>query len=154
MKLFSGRETSNFGSYRPRWHINNYFVNMDSFGKEVPGLNVKGLSHFGTIYGGIITAAILTLSLFYAVIKTIHLVSKANPVMSALTIPSYYSATDRFYLNEANFRMAFSVEGYLDGENKNDPDYVKWFVRVFGKTNGVAYEQMIPHHKCTDEDYA
>ena len=94
------------------------------------------MHHLGTVAGGLMTAAVLTLSLLYAVIKTIHLVNASNPVMSALTIPGYYSSMDRFYLDEANFRMAFAVEGYLDGENKNDPSYVKWVARIFGRSNG------------------
>ena len=109
MKLFSGREASDFGWYKPKWHINNYFQNMDVYGKEVPGFNIKGKHHLGTVAGGLMTTAILTISLLYAVIKTNHLVNASNPVMSALTIPGYYSSMDRFYLNEANFRMAFSV---------------------------------------------
>ena len=82
-----------------------------------------------------------------------HLIGKENPVMSSLTIPSYYNSTDRYYLNENNFRMAFSVEGYLDLEIKNSPEYVKWFVRLYGIKDSVEYEKIIPHHKCTEEDY-
>ena len=74
---------------------------MDVYGKEVPSFNIKGMHHLGTVAGGMMTAIILTLSLLYAVIKTLHLVNAANPVMSALTIPGYYSSMDRFYLNEA-----------------------------------------------------
>ena len=83
---------------------------------------------------------VLSLTLMYATIKTMQLVQKDNPVMSSLTIPSYYNSTEPFMLNEANFRMAFSVEGYLDQELKDDPEYVKWFVRVFGKNNSEEYE--------------
>ena len=49
--------------------------------------------------------------------------------------------------------MAFSVEGFLDQEMKNSPEYVKWFVRLFGRKDNVEYEKIIPHHKCTEEDY-
>ena len=49
--------------------------------------------------------------------------------------------------------MAFSVEGYLDSENKNDPSYVKWIVRIYGKANGKEYEKLLPYYKCTEEDY-
>ena len=153
MKLFSGREASHFGQYKPKWHINNYLQDMDIFGKEVPGFNIKGMHHLGTAMGGLVTAILLTISLIYAMIKTLHLVNAANPVMSALTIPGYYSSMDRFYLNEAKFRMAFSVEGYLDGENKNDPRYVKWFTRIIARKNGEEYEKLLPHYKCTEKDY-
>ena len=87
---------------------------MDSFGKQVPSFNIKGNSSIGTVVGGFVTVIVLSLTLMYATIKSMHLIQKANPVMSSLTIPSYYSSTDKFYLDEANFRMAFTVEGYLD----------------------------------------
>ena len=80
---------------------------------------------------------VLSLTVLYATIKTMHLIGRENPVMSSLTIPSYYNSTDRYYLDEANFRMAFSIEGYLDQEVKNNPEYVKWFVRLYGNKDSV-----------------
>ena len=153
MRLSSGQNASGFGQNRPSWHIFNHLTNIDSFGKQVPGFNIKGSSSIGTVIGGFVTVIVLSLTLLYATVKTMHLIGKENPVMSSLTIPSYYNSTDRYYLNEANFRMAFSVEGYLDQEVKNDPEYVKWFVRLFGVKDSVEYEKIIPHHKCTEEDY-
>lgn len=100
------------------------------------------------------TFLLLTLSFFYAVIKTIHLVERANPVMSELKIPDNYSSTDKFFLAENNFKMAFAVEGYQDEENKNDPRYVKWFVRVVNTLDGQYGEKILPYRKCTDKDYA
>ena len=112
-------------------------MNVDIFGKEVPGFNIKGEHHMSTAVGGIMTFLLLMLSLCYAIIKVIHLVNKTNPVMSELTIPEHYSSLDKFYLNENNFKMAFSVEGYLDRENKNDSRYVKWIARVSTRKGGV-----------------
>ena len=37
---------------------------------------------------------------------------------------------------------------------KDDPRYVKYLVRIFGKKEGKEYEKFIPFHKCTDEDWA
>ena len=98
MRIFSGREGSGFGQVRPRWHIKNYLADMDMYGKEVPGFNIKGQYHLGTAVGGVVTFLILTLSLIYAVIKVMHLANATNPVMSELTIPGYYSSLDKFYL--------------------------------------------------------
>ena len=114
MRLSSGQNASGFGQSRPSWHIFNHLTNIDSFGKQVPGFNIKGSSSIGTVIGGFVTVIVLSLTLLYATVKTMHLIGKENPVMSSLTIPSYYNSTDRYYLNEANFRMAFSVEGFLD----------------------------------------
>ena len=49
--------------------------------------------------------------------------------------------------------MAFGVDGYLDGELKDDPRYVKYFVRVVGKSEGKEYDKVLPYHRCTDKDW-
>ena len=94
-------------------------MNVDAFGKEVPAFNIKGSPTINTPIGGFITASILTLTLFYTLIKTTHLVNHNNPVMSAFTIPYFYSNTDKFFLKENGVMMAFAVEGYLDRKTKD-----------------------------------
>ena len=61
---------------------------------------------------------------------------------------------DRLNFNDIKFRFAFTIEGYLDREMKNDPRYVKYLVRIFGIKDGVEYQTFIPYHKCTDADWA
>ena len=57
-------------------------------------------------------------------------------------------------LNEKKFRFAISIEDYHGIKKlKNDPEYVKWLFREYGKRNGKWYQRIIPHHKCTDEDF-
>ena len=129
-------------------------MNADIFGKEVPGFNIKGQVHMSTVVGGVMTFLLLTLSFAYALIKILHLANATNPVMSELSLPEHYSSLDKYYLAENNFKMAFSVEGYLDRENKNDPRYVKWFVRTVSITDGVQSEKVLPYHECTEKDYA
>ena len=36
---------------------------------------------------------------------------------------------------------------------KNDPRYVKFIVRLAGKREGKDFQRILPHYKCTDEDY-
>ena len=31
---------------------------------------------------------------------------------------------------------------------------MKYFARVVGKSNGKTYEKVLPHHRCTEEDWA
>ena len=57
-------------------------------------------------------------------------------------------------LNDRNFRVAVAFDGYLDRELKADPRYVKWIFRVAYKKDDVMYETILPHHMCTEEDYA
>ena len=50
--------------------------------------------------------------------------------------------------------MAFAVEPYFAPKFLlNDPAYVKWYSRMWGKKEGVPYEKFIKHHICTEEDY-
>lgn len=55
-------------------------------------------------------------------------------------------------MKEQNLRFAFSVEGFQDGQVKDDPKYVKYLVRNWGKQNGTAYEKIFDHHKCTADE--
>ena len=152
-RLASRKAGSSFGGDRPRWHINNALKSFDSFGKEVPAFNIKGESRVNTALGGLLTCAILTVSLIYSVIKIVQMVNGDNPIISDLMLPSHYGPEDKLNLNEINFRLAFSIEGFVIRERKDDPRYVKWFVRLYGKKNETRFETHIPFHTCTDEDY-
>ena len=58
-------------------------------------------------------------------------------------------------MNEANFRIAVTIEDYYSPrELKIDPKYVKWIFRMYGKRNGVWWQELLPYHVCTEEDYA
>ena len=57
----------------------------------------------------------------------------------------------RLDLTEAKFNIAFAIEGYIDGQLKNDPRYVKYMARIFTKTNGVDGETIVPFDFCTPE---
>ena len=57
-------------------------------------------------------------------------------------------------MEEIGFKFAFSVEGYFDKEQKNDPKYTKYMVRVRGIDEGNPYENILPFHDCTEEDWA
>ena len=92
--------------------------------------------------------------LIYASIKLNQLINRDNPNINETDIPDHYTIEDRVNLDDINFRMAWSVEGVLDNQNRDDPRYVKWIVRLIGKKDGTWYEKILPHHKCTEEDYA
>ena len=57
-------------------------------------------------------------------------------------------------MEDVAFKFAFSVEGYFDKEQKNDPRYTKYMVRARGVENGEKYESILPFHECTEEDWA
>ena len=81
------------------------------------------------------------------------MMSKYNP-----NINDYYVDLEKgqdVILNEANFRIAFTVEDYYAPyQLKDDDRYVRWLFRVLGKKDGVYFENFLPYHKCTEADYS
>ena len=68
--------------------------------------------------------------LTYASLKLSHLLSKQNPMISEILERNFFDYQTKLDLTEIGFKMAFSVEGYLDSELKDDPRYVKYIVRI------------------------
>ena len=65
-----------------------------------------------------------------------------------------FTPDKQFNLNEHNVKMAFSFETKFTKKLINDPQYVRWMFKVWTYRNNTKYEKIIPHHECTDEDYA
>ena len=81
----------------------------------------------------------MIMTLVYGFIKFTHLMSKHNPFISEMTEKNFFDYNTRLDLNEINFKMAFSLEGYLDSVVRDDPWYVKYIVRIYGKKNGEPF---------------
>ena len=117
---------------------NGVLEHIDAFGLPLPTFNLKGRQMVHTRIGGVCTLIIATIVILYASVKFIHLQTRHNPGMS-----SYYLDTAPDFvlnLNEQKFRFAFSIEDFIEPKQlKNDPDYVKWIVRSFGRKEGVPY---------------
>ena len=56
-------------------------------------------------------------------------------------------------ISEVGFRVAFSVRGFGNRELKDDPRYVKYLVRMYGKKEGKDFERILPYHKCEKSDW-
>lgn len=82
-----------------------------------------------------------------------HLIDKHNPLISEVTEKGVFDSSEIMNLNEEGFRFAFTFEGKLDRERKDDPAYVKYLVRLKGLKNGEKYEKILPYHDCTDSDW-
>ena len=75
----------------------------------------------------------------YALLKFTHLVDKKNPLISELKLNNFYDYSTRVDMNEIGFKMAFTVEGYLDKKIKDDPKYVKLLARMFYRIDGEVF---------------
>mmetsp|Transcript_34454 Transcript_34454/g.42514 ORF Transcript_34454/g.42514 Transcript_34454/m.42514 type:complete len:98 (-) Transcript_34454:58-351(-) len=96
----------------------------------------------------------LIVMLSYGSVKLIQLNDKANPVIAENTEVMLFDSSEHLNLYEIGFRFAFSIEGYLDQERKDDPRYVRTIVQLLTIIEGKNYFKRIPHHLCTEADWA
>ena len=106
-----------------------------------------------SVYGGLLSIAMLTLVLCYASIKFEMLMMRDNPSISSFTEENILTSQDTLNLKDKNMRFAFSIEGFYDKELKNDPRYVKIIMRLAGKKNGENVDTLLDYHMCTEEDF-
>ena len=95
-----------------KWHLHELLRKFDTFGKPLPSFNLQGEQVVHTMTGGILTFVISVVLLIYAVIKLIQMVDQENPNISSLLDKSVFDFNEQIGLNEIDFRLAFSVEGY------------------------------------------
>ena len=153
-RLVNKKGSSSYGRSGPSWHISNVVKVFDNFAGDIPAFNLKGETKVKTMIGGCATLAIIVLVLAYATMKLIHLVERRNPQITQHTTLAALDVEKTVNMKEIGFRMAFTMENYLTKETIDDPRYVKWIVRMYGRNNGEWYEDILPYHKCTDEDYS
>ena len=83
------------------------------------------------------------------------MINRENPQISSYIERYVIPPDEEFYFVKNGFYFAFGVEGYHDGLPRDDPRYVKMFLRHFGKKdNGEEYEELLPYRKCNAGDYA
>ena len=83
---------------------------------------------------------------------------RQNPIIATYPVDTKYDKENPLNLNEINFNFAFIFNGWDSSEmihrEKGDPNFVKAIVRFYGFNKGAYFERDIPHHKCTEEEYA
>ena len=126
---------------------------IDLFRQDVPSFNIRGRTTVASWPGAIISLFIFYLLMLYGAHKLKHLISRYNPNVSSYIVPNFFDSTDMMNLKENGIRFAFGVEGFIDKQIKNDPRYVKILTRIWGKKDGSSFEKILPHHKCTAEDF-
>ena len=80
--LTNRRPTSKSSQNKPHWHVKNVIRDQDSFAKEVPSFTIDGQSKVNTTIGGLLSLAILILTLFYAIDTFIKLSEGSDPTVS------------------------------------------------------------------------
>ena len=102
----------------------------------MPGLNIKGKEKVVTIVGGFFTLILAMTILSYSILKFSNLILKPNPIINSYFDENGMSGV-KINLNERNYRLAFTVESFREPIlQRNDPRYVKYLVREYGRRNG------------------
>ena len=91
------------------------FRQIDMFGANLPAFNISGQTQVLTVSGGILTALLAVVFIGYATLKLTHLIDKKNPLIAEVKETNFYDYNTRVNFNEMGYKMAFTVEGYLDG---------------------------------------
>ena len=89
---------------------------FDIFGKSVPSFNLGGDSYIKSAYGGTMTVFIFLIMITYASVKLQQLISKHNPNISEYTQHDFYDQNDFISFDEADFKLAVTIEGVFDAE--------------------------------------
>ena len=126
-------------TYVQQWTLNKFIQRIDIFGTDLPMFNLKGESKVFTLVGGVFTVIIVCIWLVYATIKFEHMITKHNPLISEVNEQNFFDYETRLNLQQIGFKMAFSIEGYLDSKTKDDERYVKILVRIYGKEEGEEF---------------
>ena len=143
-----------FERYASPFTLSNTMDFLDLFKSPLPSFNMRGRSHIPSFCGVFATILIYLIASVYGLSKFIQMMQKHNPDVSSFLeqeVLTHEKAKINF--RDKNFRVAFGFEGFLDKELKDDERFVKTFVRMVYKKNGVQNETMIPHRRCRPEDF-
>lgn len=126
---------------------------MDRFATPVK-LNVNGSTEISSWPGSILSILLFLLLAAYTYQRFMKLILRENPDIQIATISNFYDKDYTVNLSEIGFKLAFGVNDYKDGKPYDDPNYVKWTVRLNDYENQRSVnKQNIKFHKCTEADY-
>ena len=96
------------------------------FSSPIPSFNFEGHSQVGTSIGCVFSVIMTMAMLGYGGYKTIVLVNRKNPSVSAYVLNNAYDKNFTMDLNSIGFNFAF----YVENENTHEPidnlDLVEW----------------------------
>ena len=130
------------------------------FGIPVVSFNLAGKMKVKSNIGFIVTILVVWVMTLFAVAKFDKLLQRKNPLLTQAILEDFHDGMDiRLKINSkstdphCNFRLAFGVVGYYDRWARDDPDYVKWEIKLHSVINETKSIKHLSFHKCTPEDY-
>lgn len=106
----------------------------------MPAFNYKGEETIKTTLGAAISMLIFVVVLAYSMLKMTLLLERSDPIIAKYTQDAFFSVDDPLDFRSMNNKIAFAFQSYMSKEFKDDPRYVKWFVRLYGRRNGEPFE--------------
>ena len=102
------------------------------------------------------TLLIAIVAMIYATSKARHIQTVNGQTISTYEIDGENRTPDSaLNLNDRDFRIAFKFgSNWPPFESLHDPRYVRLFARTQTTDGVTGWEKIIPHHECTDEDFA
>ena len=137
---------------KPNWHLQNVITNQDMFGRPIPSFNLKGEDEVKTITGGVLTIMLILTILAYGSNKALELFKKNNPVVNVVRKPNAIDEDEVINIGESDFKFTFSLERSFGSFIADDPVFMRWRVRHYGRKNGKLFQNFLPFHRCTAED--
>ena len=108
-----------------RYSVINYLTSLDIFGVAVPQFKIKGKDKVQTVFGGFLSALVITVTFGFAIIGFHDLYTRADPTINSYSKQSYYQTEeDGLDLSKTNQRLAVAIYGN-NYETKYDPKYVR-----------------------------
>ena len=126
-----------FGKNLKKFTLRNSLAAIDLFPAKVPNFNIRGATNVTSVGGSILSCMVLLILVFYGANKLTHMLERRNPTISSFTERDAVTKDDELSLKGTGLRFAFGVEGFLDKELKDDPAYVKWYVRKVNRIDGI-----------------
>ena len=109
-------------------------------------MSIASPTGFGKTYSSLLLA--------YGITSFQAMIVHNNPLITIADIQNYYDSSMKLNFKDIGFKVAFFVQGYMDNEPKDDPNYIQWVIQL---NSCDACDSPTPinltYHKCTDEDY-
>ena len=112
--------------------MNKVIEGFDCFPRPLPSFNIHGNQQIPSFVGGLLSMALAMILTVYALTKLNILIARSAPIMASYIDRNAVPADEKLNFADGQLTFAFGIEGFIDGEFKDDPRYVKMFARLYG----------------------
>ena len=132
--------------------LKSFLERIDVFESRIPQFNLQGREKIGSVCGGLMSIVMAFFLVIYALLKLQIYLTRGNPQILEVTEGNGIDSQEKLNLKQKGFRFAWAFEGSWDRDLKDDPRYVKQYVRVAGRKAGKSFAKLLNFHRCTDEE--